>query len=154
MLISADQEEGEVTRIGSPATVFPGNMALGATRAAKLTRRAARITGEELRAMGVNVDNAPVVDVNINPLNESDGVRSFGDRNPFVSNFGAAAVKGYRTKLRSTGVGGHGQALPGPRRRRHRPRRRRRLLAADDRPGAAGRTTPRWKRRSAPRPTR
>jgi beta-N-acetylhexosaminidase len=69
MLISTDQEEGEVTRIGSPATVFPGNMALGATRNVKLARRAARITGEELRAMGINVDNAPVVDSNINQLN-------------------------------------------------------------------------------------
>lgn len=113
MLISTDQEEGEVTRIGAPATVFPGNMALGATRDAKLTRRAARITGEELRAIGVNVDNAPVVDVNIDPLNESDGVRSFGDRVRFVSNFGAAAVKGYRTELRSRGVAATAKHFPG-----------------------------------------
>ena len=32
MVISSDQEQGEVLRIGPPATVFPGNMALGATR--------------------------------------------------------------------------------------------------------------------------
>ena len=38
------------------------------------------ITGQELRAMGINVDDAPVVDVNVNPLNEADGIRSFGDR--------------------------------------------------------------------------
>ncbi|MEZ5076934.1 MAG: glycoside hydrolase family 3 protein [Solirubrobacterales bacterium] len=113
LLISTDQEEGEVTRIGAPATVFPGNMALGAARSASLTRAAARITGEELRAMGVNVDNAPVVDVNVNPLNESDGVRSFGDRVRFVSNFGAAAVKGYRKKIRSRGVAATAKHFPG-----------------------------------------
>jgi beta-N-acetylhexosaminidase len=113
MLISADQEEGEVTRIGAPATVFPGNMALGATRDVKLARRAAQITGEELRAMGVNVDNAPVVDTNLNPLNEADGIRSFGGRPSFVARFGAAAVHGYQTQAGTTGVAATAKHFPG-----------------------------------------
>src|SRR5581483_3665746 len=46
---STDQEEVEVLRIGSPATVFPGNMPLGATRSAAFARQAALITGRELR---------------------------------------------------------------------------------------------------------
>ncbi len=113
MLISADQEEGEVLRIGSPAAVFPGNMALGATRNVSLARSAARITGEELRAMGVNVDNAPVVDTNINPLNEADGIRSYGDRPSFVAKFGVAQVRGYQTKSATTGVGATAKHFPG-----------------------------------------
>jgi len=113
MLISTDQEEGEVLRIGSPATVFPGNMALGATRDVGLARRAARITGEELRAMGVNVDNAPVVDVNVNPLNQSDGIRSYGDRPGFVAPFGAAQVQGYQTAMSATGVAATAKHFPG-----------------------------------------
>ena len=113
MLINTDQEEGEVTRIGAPASVFPGNMALGATRDVKLTRRTARITGEELRAMGINVDNAPVVDTNLNPLNEADGIRSFGDRPPFVSRFAKAAVRGYQQAEGSTGVGATAKHFPG-----------------------------------------
>jgi len=113
MLISTDQEEGEVTRIGSPATVFPGNMALGATRNVRLARRAARITGEELRAMGINVDNAPVVDSNINQLNEADGIRSYGDRPSFVSKYGVAQVNGYQTAVRSKGVGATAKHFPG-----------------------------------------
>jgi beta-N-acetylhexosaminidase len=113
MLISTDQEEGEVTRIGAPATVFPGNMALGATRSLGLTRRAARITGEELRAMGINVDNAPVVDTNLDPLNEADGVRSFGGRPSFVARFGAAAVHGYQDDAGSTGVAATAKHFPG-----------------------------------------
>jgi beta-N-acetylhexosaminidase len=113
MLISTDQEEGEVTRIGAPATVFPGNMALGAIRSLGLTRQAARITGEELRAMGINVDNAPVVDTNLNPLNEADGVRSFGDRPGFVARYGVAAVQGYQVDEGSTGVAATAKHFPG-----------------------------------------
>lgn len=113
LLISTDQEEGEVTRIGAPATVFPGNMALGATRSLGLTRQAARITGEELRAMGINVDNAPVVDTNVNPLNEADGVRSFGGRPGFVAPYGVAAVEGYQANEGSTGVGATAKHFPG-----------------------------------------
>jgi beta-N-acetylhexosaminidase len=45
MVISTDQEQGEVLRIGPPATVFPGNMALGATRSIELARQSAAITG-------------------------------------------------------------------------------------------------------------
>jgi beta-N-acetylhexosaminidase len=113
MLISTDQEEGEVTRIGAPATVFPGNMALGATREVGLAKAAARITGEELRAMGINVDNAPVVDTDLNPLNEADGIRSFGDRVGFVSRFGAAAVRGYQVNQGTTGVAATAKHFPG-----------------------------------------
>lgn len=113
MLVGTDQEEGEVTRIGSPATVFPGNMALGATRSTGLAQRSARITGEELRAMGVNVDNAPVVDVNINPLNEADGIRSYGDRIGLVSRLGTAQVRGYQAKQGSTGVAATAKHFPG-----------------------------------------
>lgn len=102
MLISIDQEEGEVLRVGTPATVFPGSMAVGATRSLKLARRNAAITGRELRAMGINVDNAPVVDVNSNPLNTSDGIRAFGDKIGFVSRYGAASVKAYQEAVGAT----------------------------------------------------
>jgi len=113
MVISTDQEEGEVLRIGAPATVFPGNMALGATRDTGLARRAALITGQELRAMGINVDNAPVTDVNLSPLNEADGIRSYGYQVGLVSSFGVAQVKGYQTRQASTGVGATAKHFPG-----------------------------------------
>src|SRR5690606_32339626 len=67
LLISTDQEQGAVTRIGAPATRFPGNMALGASRSQEDAERAAAITGQELRAMGINFDLAPSGDVNVNP---------------------------------------------------------------------------------------
>src|SRR5690349_8427886 len=58
--ISVDQEGGAVTRFTQPGLTFPGNMALGAARDAGLAQRAARAIGEQLRAMGVNMNFAPV----------------------------------------------------------------------------------------------
>ncbi|HEX6116319.1 MAG TPA: glycoside hydrolase family 3 protein [Solirubrobacterales bacterium] len=113
MLTSIDQEQGEVTRITSPATVFPGNMALGAARSTKLTFQNAAITGRELAAMGINVDNAPVVDVNTNPLNIADGIRAFGDQTPFVAKHGVAAVEGYEQGAGISAVAKHWPGLGG-----------------------------------------
>lgn len=113
MVISTDQEGGEVTRIAEPATVFPGNMPLGATRNVGLAQEAARIMGRELRAMGINVDNAPVVDVNVEPLNQADGIRAYGDRVPLVSNFSAAQVRGFQTEQASRGEGATAKHWPG-----------------------------------------
>ena len=75
--IAIDQEQGVVTRIGPPATQFPGSMALGAGRSTDDARTAAAITGQELKAMGVNTNFAPDSDVNVNPLNPVIGTRSF-----------------------------------------------------------------------------
>ncbi|MBO0839196.1 MAG: glycoside hydrolase family 3 protein, partial [Sciscionella sp.] len=94
--ISTDQEEGIVTRIGSPATVFPGNMAIGAGRRTDDARKAADITGHELRAMGINVNNAPDADVNSNPANPIIGVRSFAGDPTLAASMDSAAVDGYQ----------------------------------------------------------
>ena len=94
--ISIDQEQGVVTRIGPPATQFPGSMALGAGRSAQDARTAAAITGKELRAMGVNTNFAPVADVNVNPLNPVIGTRSFSSKPELAAEMVAAQVTGYQ----------------------------------------------------------
>lgn len=96
MLIGTDQEQGEVVRIGPPATMFPGNMALGAGRCTADTRAAAHITGSELAAMGIQQDFAPVADVNINPANPVIGIRSFGSDPEMAAVMTGAAVRGYQ----------------------------------------------------------
>jgi beta-N-acetylhexosaminidase len=63
--------------------------------------------------MGINVDNAPVVDVNINPLNQADGIRAFSDRVPFVTQYGTAQVKAYQAHQSTTGVGATAKHWPG-----------------------------------------
>ena len=95
VLISTDQEHGIVQRLGAPATRFPGSMALGATRDSELAREAARVTGEELRAVGIGQNLAPVADVNLNPANPVIGIRSFGSRPGLVSTMVEAQVRGF-----------------------------------------------------------
>ncbi|HEY3688463.1 MAG TPA: glycoside hydrolase family 3 protein [Streptosporangiaceae bacterium] len=95
LLISIDQEGGVVNRIGAPLAVSPGNMAIGASFKPSIARGAATANGAQLRALGINADDAPVTDVNTNPLNTADGARSFGDRPGEVAALGAAAVSGY-----------------------------------------------------------
>ena len=106
--ISTDQEGGVVTRILSGA-VSPGNMAIGATNNPVSAYSTAAATGSELRAMGINLDDAPVVDVNTNARNSADGPRSFGDRTLPVSLMSAAAVAGYQ----NNGVAAQAKHFPG-----------------------------------------
>ena len=97
ILFTVDHEGGPVfteNRLGT--TIFPGNMALGATGDAKLAEEAAYATGEELRTLGIHVDFSPVVDVNSNPKNPIIGLRSFGEDASEVARFGTAALKGFR----------------------------------------------------------
>ena len=92
LLIAIDQEGGSVTRLGQ-GTAFPGNMALGAVNDLTATQTAARTIGEELRALGVNFDFAPVLDVNNNPANPVIGTRSFSDDANIAAKHGAAFMR-------------------------------------------------------------
>ncbi len=97
LLISTDQEHGVVTRVGPPATQLPGNMALGAGRSETDTYDAGRISGQELRAIGINQDFAPDADVNVNAQNPVIGVRSFGSDPTLVADLVSANVDGYQS---------------------------------------------------------
>ena len=77
--ITADQEGGMVTRLYNGATVFPGAMTLSATNNPENAYLSGLYMAKELDALGINVNFAPVLDVNNNPLNPVIGVRSFGD---------------------------------------------------------------------------
>src|SRR5205085_6788902 len=91
LFISADQEGGLVVRV-TDATIFPGNMAVGATGDVTLARQVADASAQELLALGINLDLAPVVDVNTNPLNPVIGVRSFGSDVDRVSNMSTQTI--------------------------------------------------------------
>lgn len=108
LLIAADQETGTLFAIPG-ATRFPGNLALGAARDADLARRMGFAVGCELAAMGVNVNYAPVCDVNINPQNSVVGARSFGDDVSVVALLAGAYVQG----LQSAGIAATAKHFPG-----------------------------------------
>ncbi len=94
LLIAADQECGQFLALGDGPTAFAGHMALGAVGDADLTERVGEAIGREVRAMGVNVVYAPVMDVATNPANPALGIRSFGDDAAEVGRLGAAMVRG------------------------------------------------------------
>ena len=99
LLISIDQEGGYITRLQT-GTQMPGNMAIGATGDPENAFRAANVIGKELAVQGINVDFAPVMDVNNNPENPIIGVRSFSDNPNKVAEFGQRYIDG----LHSNGV--------------------------------------------------
>ncbi|MEU0566270.1 beta-N-acetylhexosaminidase [Nonomuraea sp. NPDC005983] len=95
LLIGTDQENGLVSRMSALMTDFPGAAEIGATKDTSLSRAVAKATGEELRALGVNLDFAPVADVNVNPKNPVIGTRAYGDDPQAVAKMVASAVKGF-----------------------------------------------------------
>ncbi|MFD9633240.1 glycoside hydrolase family 3 protein [Streptomyces violascens] len=96
LLIATDQEHGAVCRVGKPATLFPGAMAMGAGGSTGDARTLGRISGAELAAVGIRQDYSPDADVNINPANPVIGVRSFGADPAAVARMVAAEVRGYQ----------------------------------------------------------
>ncbi|MFC0214079.1 beta-N-acetylhexosaminidase [Paenibacillus chartarius] len=107
--ISIDQEGGMVARITDGVALMPGAMALAAGGSLDDAYEVAHITGKELRALGINLNYAPVLDVNNNARNPVIGVRSFGESPDAVAAFGAATVRG----LQDAGVAATAKHFPG-----------------------------------------
>ena len=98
LLIGIDQEGGCVTRLPRvECTSFSGNMALAACPAADremLARDMATAQALELKALGINVNFVPSLDVNSNPANPVIHVRAFSDKPALVARLGAAVTRG------------------------------------------------------------
>jgi beta-N-acetylhexosaminidase len=109
LLIATDQEGGQLLALGDGFTPFAGPMAIGATGDAELAERVGRAIGRELRAVGVNVDYAPVLDVASQPGSPALGIRSFGDDPAEVARLATAWLRG----LQSAGVAATGKHFPG-----------------------------------------
>ena len=86
----------EQAMFGGICFMLNGNMALGALGDPDAVTAAMAAIGEQLAAMGINVDFAPVLDVNNNPDNPVIGVRSFGEDPQLVAKLGVAALRGFR----------------------------------------------------------
>ncbi|MGE5243431.1 MAG: glycoside hydrolase family 3 protein [Betaproteobacteria bacterium] len=95
LLNTSDFEAGAGFRL-SGATTFPREMAFGAAGDERLVRDAARITGLEARAIGVQVNFSPIADVNNNPRNPVINTRSYGEDPARVAALVGAYVDGAR----------------------------------------------------------
>ncbi|MCR8657213.1 beta-N-acetylhexosaminidase [Paenibacillus endoradicis] len=92
--ITIDQEGGRVTRMPKDATNVAGAMAIASSGRTENAYAAGRITARELKALGINFNLAPVMDINNNPLNPVINVRSYGDSVETVREYGIAMMKG------------------------------------------------------------
>lgn len=94
LLIAVDQEGGTVARVRRGATVFPGNLALGVSSPAGDAYLQGRITGRELRELGINMNLAPVLDLYHPRSSSSLGLRSLGPDPERVAELGTALIGG------------------------------------------------------------
>mgnify|MGYP001258154588 CR=1 FL=1 len=95
LLVAVDQEGGAVVRLTRGATVFAGNMALGAAADVQLAYDVGLASGRELAAIGFDLNLAPVVDLQTNPRNPGIGIRSFGSDRNTATELAAAFVRGH-----------------------------------------------------------
>ncbi|HYQ01207.1 MAG TPA: beta-N-acetylhexosaminidase [Polyangiaceae bacterium] len=107
--IALDQEGGKVARLRRGFTELPSMRAVGETGSATLARELGALIGRELRAVGFDVNYAPVLDVDTNPDNPVIGSRSFGRTPELVGELGVALASG----LESAGVAACGKHFPG-----------------------------------------
>lgn len=109
LLIGVDQEGGTVNRFSGELTHFPGAMAQAATGDAQTAYEIGRAKGAELLALGINVNFAPVLDINTNADNPVIGVRSYGGDRETVAAYASAYARG----LQESGVLATGKHFPG-----------------------------------------
>jgi len=107
--VSVDQEGGRVARLKRPFTEWPPMATLGRSGDERLAERFARALGRELRAVGISLDYAPVLDVRTNPANTVIGDRALDDRADVVSRLGATIIRA----LQDEGVASCGKHFPG-----------------------------------------
>jgi beta-N-acetylhexosaminidase len=107
--ISVDQEGGRVARLKRPFTEWPPMATLGRSGSDALVERFAGALAAELRAVGVNLDYAPVLDIRTNPANQVIGDRALADRAEVVARLGRVMVR----VLQTAGVAACGKHFPG-----------------------------------------
>jgi beta-N-acetylhexosaminidase len=108
--VGVDQEGGRVARLRAPFTVWPPMATLGrAGDGVGLARRFARALAGELRAVGITIDFAPVLDVATNAANSVIGDRALSSRAEAVAAIGRAIVE----EFQAAGLAACGKHFPG-----------------------------------------
>jgi beta-N-acetylhexosaminidase len=107
--VSVDQEGGRVARLKAPFTEWPPMITLGRSGDTGLAVRFARALAQELKAVGVTLDYAPVLDILTNPNNPVIGDRALGEHAHEVARLGAAVIR----TLQAEGIAACGKHFPG-----------------------------------------
>jgi beta-N-acetylhexosaminidase len=107
--VSVDQEGGRVARLKEPFTRWPPMAVLGRAKSDTLAERFGRALARELRAVGITLDYAPVLDIHTNPKNPVIGDRALAERADEVARLGCVIIRA----LQSEGVAACGKHFPG-----------------------------------------
>jgi beta-N-acetylhexosaminidase len=107
--VSVDQEGGRVARLKAPFTEWPPMATLGRSGDVKLAERFARALAAELKAVGITLDYAPVLDIHTNPKNPVIGDRALAEKAEEVARLGSAIVRA----LQGEGIAACGKHFPG-----------------------------------------
>jgi len=95
LFIGIDMEGGRVARLKAPFTAWPPLRKLGDLDAPTLSFHYANKMGLEMKAVGINLDFAPCVDIFTNPANQVIGDRSISQDPEIVAKHASALVRGY-----------------------------------------------------------
>ncbi|RDU38137.1 beta-N-acetylhexosaminidase [Neobacillus piezotolerans] len=98
LLLGVDQEGGRVTRLPGGLINFPPNKQIGQVNNPDFSYKVGTLLGKELKEFGLNLDFAPVLDINSNPNNPVIGDRSFGNNAEIVSKLGIQTMKGIQSQ--------------------------------------------------------
>src|SRR5580765_233116 len=107
--VSVDQEGGRVARLKAPFTEWPPMATLGRSGDVKLAERFARALAAELKAVGITLDYAPVLDIHTNPKNPVIGDRALAEKADEVARLGSAIIRALQTE----GIAACGKHFPG-----------------------------------------
>lgn len=111
LFVAVDQEGGRVSRLQPPHfSQTPTAKSIGNRNDTEYAKQTAALIAKELKAVGINWDFAPVLDVNNNPNNPVIGDRSFGDTPDLVARMGTAQIEGYE---KDGGILSCGKHFPG-----------------------------------------
>ncbi|MFV0504474.1 MAG: glycoside hydrolase family 3 N-terminal domain-containing protein [Lachnospirales bacterium] len=100
--IAIDEEGGSVSRLRNVYGEFLGHYSIGALGDEKVAYNLGNSIGFKLRNLGINMNLAPVADINSNPENIGIGIRSFGSNKNLVKNMVIEMYKGYENNLLPT----------------------------------------------------
>ncbi|ARI75869.1 beta-N-acetylhexosaminidase [Halobacillus mangrovi] len=98
LFLGVDEEGGRVSRIPTPLKKLPSSYEIGAENDPELAFTAGELLARKVKAFGLNMNFAPVLDINNNPDNQVIGDRSFGDTPKRVTQMGVAEMKGIQSE--------------------------------------------------------
>lgn len=94
LLVATDHEGGRIVMLGRGVTIFPDNLAVGASGEEGFAYRQGLIEARELRRLGVDLNLAPVLDVLTERYSPNIGIRSYGKDQALVARYGVARIRG------------------------------------------------------------